>query len=303
MARVIEYDVTGVEESSGGTGVKVKPGVYPAKIMKCEAREKKRDNTPANDIEVALSVGDEYDWLFTYVGLYESVDWKLAEFIRALGLKDKGKLNPERYIGKIIRVKVNPGSYNDEYRPEVGRLMKAQPGDEELIGKSVSEISSRNGDAPDSDAEADVPNDDAVGDKVYANPEFVASREGDEGVGSYEDWPEADLVAECEDRGLTLAGGRGKKSDKAIAALRAEDAEVSGADAGDDADEPPDDQAQAEAAPGDYGDWDLERLKTEWTDRNLGELPTARGRGWEEKVKAEIIEELTKDDADNPFTA
>lgn len=61
MAKLIEYDVSNVEESSGGTGVKVRPGVRVCRIMKVTQRTEKRDGTPANDLEVALSFGDEYD--------------------------------------------------------------------------------------------------------------------------------------------------------------------------------------------------------------------------------------------------
>src|SRR5881392_807045 len=103
MAKLVEYDVTKVEEAQGGTGVKVRPGVRVARIERCQRREEKRDGTPANDIEVALNFGEEFDCGFTYIGLSEAADWKLAEFIRALGLKEKGKLDPDKMVGKFIR--------------------------------------------------------------------------------------------------------------------------------------------------------------------------------------------------------
>src|SRR5262252_4062800 len=130
MAKLIKYDVSGVEEASGGgTGVKVRPGVHVAKVERCLQREEKRDGTPANDIEVALNFGDEYDWGFTYIGLSDAADWKLAEFIRAMGLKEKGQFDPDKMVGKFLRVKVNSGTYEGEYSPDMGRLMKIQPGD------------------------------------------------------------------------------------------------------------------------------------------------------------------------------
>lgn len=293
MAKLIEYDVTGVEESSGGgTGVKAKPGVHVAKIAKCVQREEKRDGTPANDIEVALNVGEEYDWVFTYIGLSESADWKLAEFIRAVGLKDKGKLDPDKIVGKLIRVKLNSGSYDGEYRPEAGRLMPAQKGDDKLFGEKVSEMSSQNGD--DDGPDDEEPNVDADGDKIYADPDFVPSREGDDDVGTYDEWDEADLLAEVEDRGLTLAGGRGKKKDKAIAALRDEDNEVAGAN-----DEPEDEPEAGD----EYDDWDLDQLKEEWESRDMGDTPSFRGKNAADRVKAALIEGLRADDEENPFDA
>ena len=305
MAKLIPYDVTGVEESGGGTGVKAPPKVYVAEIMRCSHRTQKKDGSPANDLEIALNVGAAYDWLFTYVGLSEAADWKLAEFVRAVGLKDKGRLDPEKMVGKIIRVKVNPGEYGGSYSPDVGRLMKAQPNDK--VDNAVSEISSQTAsDEPEedeSDTEDDVPFvTDADGDKVYSDPSFEPSREGDEGVGSYDDWADDDLAAECSDRDITLPGGRGNKRDKMIKALRAEDAEVSGAD---DDDEPlPDDEAAAAAEEGDdYDEWDLDRLKGEWEERQMGDLPAIRGRNAADRIKTAIIEELRKDDAENPFEA
>ena len=353
MAKLIEYDVTGVEESQGGTGEKAKPGVYVAKIVKCVQRTQSKGGSAANDLEVALNVGDEYDWVFTYIGLEQKSDWKLAEFVRALNFKDKGRLDPDKAVGQLIRVKLNHDTYEGEYRPRAGRLMKAQPGDE--FGEKASEISSQDGPVDDSR--------DADGDKIYEDSSFVASREDpdDPDVGSYDAWSEDDLAAECNDRGLKV-GGRGNKKDKYIAALRAEDEEVLDVGAGDD--EPPstnykegfepsreddpsvgsyDDWTEADllaevedrgmtvpggrgskkdklvaalreednsvtdssgsAEPGgDYESWDIEQLTKEWTDRNLGDIPTFRGRGSADRQMAAMVEEIRKDDIENPFS-
>lgn len=352
MAKLIEYDVTGVEESGGGTGIKAPVGLRVAKIMKCEPRTVKRDGSPANDIEIALDVGSEYDWLFTYVGLGPESDWKLAEFIRACQLKEKGKLDPSKQVGKLIRVKVNPGEYAGEYRPEAGKLLAAQDGDE--IG-SVAQVAETDGRPNIVQGEGE----EAV-EKTYTNPDFVASREGEEGIGSYDDWSDEDLEAEVTDRDLTVPGGRGSKRNKLIQALRDEDAEISGASA-----EEPEDEAEATAefdiqtvegyedfdewsaddvkaeyterglavegryseakareaiiaavaeeqgvAPGggaaaegdDYDSWDLDQLKKEWEDREMGDLPAIRGRNAEARMSAAIIEALREDDVANPFS-
>lgn len=295
MAKLVPYDNTGVEESSGGTGVKVKPGVHIARIAKCTLREQNKAGDPANDIELALDVGEEFDWVFSYVGLSDAAKWKMAEFTRALGLKENGKFDPDKMVGKFIRVKINPDTYDGQYAPRAGRFMKAQPGDEETFaegGSNVSETSSQNGDGgPEAEAEPED-NKDADGDPVYSDPDFTASREGEEDVGSYDDWADEDLLGEAEDRGLTLPGGRGSKRDKAIKALRAEDAEVSGASEGD---EP---EAGAED---DYDEWELDALKKEWEDRELGEMPKVRGSGAQDRLKAKLIEALREDDETNPF--
>lgn len=294
MAKVIEYDVTDVEESSGGTGVKIKPGVHPARIVRANHRTEKKNGEPANDIELALDVGEQYDWVFTYVGLSDASDWKLAELVRAVGLKDKGKLDLDKHVkDKVIRVKINSGTYEGEYSPDAGRLMKAQPGDEDIIGQQVSEISS-NGDGP-------VGDEPAASGKEYPNG-YEPWREGeedDEGatIGSYDDWSDGDLEGEVNDRGLTIPGGRGSKKNKYIAALRADDSEA--------LNEPEEAEASAtdDAPADDYDEWDLDKLKQEWTDRNMGDLPAIRGRGAADRMKTAIIEELRKDDVENPFDA
>jgi hypothetical protein len=296
VAKLIEYDVSGVEESSGGTGVKVKPGVHPARIVRCSKREEKKDGTPANDIEVALDFGEEFDWGFTYIGLSEAADWKLAEFVRALGLKEKGKLDPEKQIGKVIRVKVNSGSYDGVYSPDIGRLMKAQPGDEDLIGQSVSEMSSNGAGAAGPDADDVEPDADAP---TYYREGEPDPEDADAIVGSYDDWPDSDLEAEVADRSLTLPGGRGSKKNKMIAALRADDEEwkaAGGAEPADEAEPAADGDAQD-----DYDEWDTDKLKEEWGDRGLGDVPVIRGSNAEGRLRDKIIKALREDDEANPF--
>jgi hypothetical protein len=295
LAKLIKYDVTGVEDSGGGTGVKVKPGVRVAKIERCVQREEKRDGTPANDIEVALNFGEEYDWGFTYIGLSQAADWKLKEFIRAMGLKEKGQFDPDKMVGKFLRVKVNTGTYEGEYSPDMGRLMKVQKGDIEAWENgsgSASEISSKA--SPDTDEDALVEATDGFYREGQPDPE-----DPNETVGSYEDWPVDDLEAEVNDRGLTLPGGRGSKKNKMIDALRANDsAQVEEAEDEDEEEE----EAEEETAD-EYDDWDLDQLKAEWEERELGDLPTVRGRNSDARLQAKLIDELREDDKANPFEA
>jgi hypothetical protein len=291
LPTILDYDVTDVEESGGGTGVKAKPGVKVAKIMQAQHRTEKNDGSPANDIRLALNVGADFDWVFTYVGLNDASDWKLKQLIRAIGKKDKGKLNLEKDVeGKIIRVKLNPDSYEGEPTVKEAGLFPPQPGDsEEDLGGSVSESSTAKPVGPDEDDAA------ATTSEYPDGYDPVREDENDEEVGKYEDWPEEDLLGEVEDRGLTMPGGRGAKSKKAIEALRADDeAAGSPAEAGGEAtDEAPEDE---------YDSWDLEQLKQEWTDRQLDDLPAIKGRGAADRMKVAIIEGLRQDDVENPFT-
>jgi hypothetical protein len=288
LAKVIEYDVTGVEtKGGGGTGERVRPGVKVCRIVDAEIRTEKKDGSPANDIRVVLDFGPEYDWEYTYVGLSDAADWKLAEFIRALGLKEKGKLNVDTLKNKLLRVKVNSGEWEGQYSPDMGKFYPAQPGDE--IG-SASAIS--NGRAAGPDAE----------DVGEATAEPAAEADGicredpnDPEVGSYDDWPDEDLTAELEARNLTMPGGRGTLHNKAIKALRADD------EAADESATAVAEGAAAEPEAGSYGEWTLEELQKEWADRQMGEEPEIRGRNRDERLKAAMIEALEQDDRDNPF--
>lgn len=296
MAKLIKYDVSGVEESSGGgTGVKVRPGVHIAKIERCAQRDEKRDGSPANDIEVALNFGEDFDWGFTYIGLSDAADWKLAEFIRAMGLKNKGQFDPDKMIGKYLRVKVNSGTYEGEYSPDMGRLMKIQPGDIEAWESgngTASEFSSSAAAGPDLEEEEESA---AATDSFYREGE-PDPEDPNEVVGSYDEWPDEDLEAEVNDRGLTLPGGRGSKKNKMITALRADDEAFSEVVEEAEAEESSEDGE-------DYEGWSLDELKAEWAERELGDLPTVRGRNADARLQAKLVTELREDDKANPFQA
>lgn len=291
LAKLIKYDVTDVEESGGGTGVKAKPGLYAAKIMKCAAREEKRDGTPANDIEVALNIGEEYDWLFTYIGLSKAADWKLKEFTAALGLPDKGGIDTDKLIGKMVRVKVNPGTYEGQPSPSAGRLMKAQKGDEPgpVSAVSATAAGSNGHDATDDEPEA------AVDDTPRWREGQPDPDNPDELVGSYDEWEDEDVFGEVTDRDLTLPGGRGGKRAKAIAALRADD-EAASAEPEPDAEPDADDD-------GDYEAWSTEELVAEYVSREFDDpTPEFKGRNADKRQRDAIITALTEDDQADPFT-
>jgi hypothetical protein len=279
VAKLIEYDVSGVEDSGGG-GVQPKQGVYPAEIVVCEQRDTRADGSPANDIHIALKLGADYAWVHSYIGLSDSSDWKLKEFINAVGLKDKGKMDPEKLKGKIIKVKINPDSYEGEYRARAGRLMKAAKGDKILPAGATTE-----------EEEPEEAEEEAAEETTEESSDFSPSRESDPDVGSYDDWDDADLESEVEDRGVTVPGGRGKKRDKWIAALRSDDEE-----GGEEAEE-----EEATASEDDYDEWDVDMLTSEVEERDLEMPDKPKGKNAAERFKAKIIELLRADDSDNPF--
>jgi hypothetical protein len=290
VAKLIDYDVSDVEEGGGGGSEEPKPSVYPARIVSVTQRDTKSNGDPANDLQVILDLGGDYRWLYSYIGLGEASDWKLAEFVRAVGLKDKGKINPDKLKDVMVRVKVNPDTYEGNYQAKAGRLMKTVAGDE-LPEPTKSEGKPDNGDEPE-----DGPVEDDTETSAGTTAEgFLPSREGEE-FGSYDDWSDADLAEEVEDRKLTVPGGRGSKRDKHIKALRDDDSA--------DAAEPGDDDAPSSSDDGpadNYEEWDKEQLEKEFEERQLDLPDKPRGRNAADRYLTAMIEALRQDDKDNPF--
>jgi hypothetical protein len=294
VAKLIEYDVTDVEESGGGGEVPT-PGVYVAEIKIFEQRAQKADGTPAKDIHLAVNVGERFMWLHTYVGLTEAADWKLKELVSALGLKDRGRINPDKEKGKLIRIKVNPDTYEGQPTARVGRLMKALEDDTEPGPVSGAAQTSPAVSGTDTDPDPDEPEETAA---EGGDPDFEPSREGDE-FGSYDEWSDEDRAEEVADRGVTVPGGRGSARDKHIKALRADDEEA--ASGGDGGGSGGDDDTAASAD--EYDDWDDSQLESEISDRELEMPEKKRGSGAAERYRKAMIELLRKDDAENPFEA
>jgi hypothetical protein len=280
VAKLIEYDVTDVEPG-GGQGDEPQPAVYDGTIKTVEYRDQKSDGSPVNDIHLAIDIGGGHRWMHTYINLDGAADWKLRELTDALGLPPKGKIDPDKFKNKKLRVKVNPGTYDwgdgngPVYRAQTGTLLKPKSSDDY---------------EPETDgAPSDVTSEDAG---------FVAYREGQpdpenptEEIGSYDDWTDDDLEAEVSDRNLTVPGGRGKKRDKYINALRSDDEETTATEPA----QPAEDSFVATREGdenGSYDDWPEEDLTAELNDRGL---PTPGGRG---KKQDKIIAALRADDAE-----
>lgn len=288
MAKVT-YDNTGVESGGGGGDEQPKPGVYVAEIVKAEVRETKSDGSPANDVHVTLNLGANYAWVHSYIGLDEASDWKLAEFTRALGLKEKGAFDTDKLKGKVVRTKINADSYENEYRGKPGRFMKAESTDKVLppIEKDESADPAETPDAePDADPDAEA----------ATETGFVPTREDDDN--KYDEWSDEDLEGEAEDRGLTIPGGRGAKKTKLLTALRADDEAAAGGGGGDEGETP---EAAADGPEDDYDTWEPELLENEVKERQLDLPKKPRGSGAADRYKEALIAILRQDDLDNPF--
>lgn len=245
----LTYDVSDVEESGGGEVPK--PGTYTAKIVEAEHRTEKADGSPANDIKLTLSLGDEYRYLYTYIGLSKSSAWKLKELTTALGLKDKGQIDTDKLKGKVLSIQVKADTYDGEPTAKVGKLFKAKDGAKVGGGKPAA----ADDDGPDDEPETDEP----------------------EGGEDYSEWSLEDLQAEHEERGLDAIRGR-KTKDKYIEALEADDEAKADGD-GDDGEEPEDAEPED-----DYDEWSQDELVAELEEREL----KVEGRKTKEKLIAAL---------------
>lgn len=131
----IKYDVSNVDDSGGFEHVQ--PGMYIGKISEITLKDSKSGNGPM--LEVILQPAKTADGktvkpkdkkkqvarVYTYVLLeHEPSDWKLKEFIKAVGLKDKGMIDTDKLVGKEVQMNLKSDTdLNDQYRPRVGKLM------------------------------------------------------------------------------------------------------------------------------------------------------------------------------------
>jgi hypothetical protein len=125
---VIKYDVSGVEPSEDRPLIPV--DVYTCKLVQClDAKPSGKDRRLELIFEI---VSGDYKGqkLYEYVVLNEASEWKLAEFIRSLGLKDKGNLDPNKILGTLLSVKTKietSDAYGSQAR--VARMMLLKDGE------------------------------------------------------------------------------------------------------------------------------------------------------------------------------
>lgn len=136
----VKYDVSNVEDSGGFEHVQ--PGMYIGKISEVNLKESKSGNGPMLEIILqpvktadgktvkAKDKKKQVARVYTYVLLeHEPSDWKLKEFIKAVGLKDKGMIDTDKLVGNSVQMNLKPDTdLNDQYRPRVGKLLAIPAG-------------------------------------------------------------------------------------------------------------------------------------------------------------------------------
>lgn len=273
----IKVDVEGVERKVFSD---IKPGVWEMEIIEAEYRP----DIP--DIKINLEATTNNDDCvgarqFTYVNLGENSKWKLAEFLDALGMPEKGDLDTDKLIGRRLKVKINSDSYKDDE----GNTKQST-----RVGRFSPIEATASGDAAvDPDAGAAEPEAEAEGgeEEVVINAvEFDGVEFGDQPE-YYEDWSDDEVKEECQRPEVTVEGRYSRA--KGVAALAAFAAGLLG-----------DDEEGGEAAAEEGDDYDDE---AEWPTEALAEEIGKRsleiaGR----KTREKFIAALRADNSD-PFTS
>lgn len=139
---VIKFDVTASDPEraarGGGGGEPAPVGTYVCEIVTCD--DEKPDNKDRRLHVVYKIVGDtngepieeNYSWLHDYINLVqESSVWKLDQFLLAVGVatdsKRTGSFDPEKQVGKQVKVFVRNETYNREVNGEMVSSISAKP--------------------------------------------------------------------------------------------------------------------------------------------------------------------------------
>jgi hypothetical protein len=257
----IKYDVRGVD--SGG-GERHPAGVFKMKI-KAITVEKPEGMDRRMKIEFS-GTGKHAKTMpiFEYINLEsEATRWKLRQFLEAVGhiktkAKESGSYDPDDFVGMTINVRVREDTYNGEYSPKIGAMLKPT------------------GDAADADDEPD----DEPDEDDEPDDEEEDSGDDDEDE-DYSEWTDVELRDELKERDLDVPlTGRGSKKkldrDRMIQILEANDSED---DDSDDNDE-------------DYSEWDVSDLKDELKERGL------KTTGSKKVLVARLEEDDAADDDD-----
>lgn len=131
MAPKLKYNVKGVER---GGWVNPDPGLYSAKILDVTVGESKSGK---DMITVHFQIkGGKFDGakMRTWILIGEETSaWKVAEFVDAVGAPEQGDLNKliRAAKGKVVQIKVDADTYNDQPTSRVGTIMPKNEDEDE----------------------------------------------------------------------------------------------------------------------------------------------------------------------------
>jgi SAP domain-containing protein len=295
----IKFDVRDSDPDkavSAGNFEQPKPGVYKAKLVACDQEFAKDEATGKPDRKRPMLVC-KYEltdkragkangaWLWDRVSFSDAAKWKLDQFLQAFGIADKkkrtGELDTDVLVGEACTIRVKGGTYQGEYRGEVGAVLAASDEDDE----------DDTGDDDDGSSDVLDDTDDLSGDETE---DEVESDEG-EAEFPYYDMEELagmqipGLLQVAED--LEIEPPKAKQKNRVSLSkwiFENQPAEAPEDEEGETAEEP---EADADAEDDGYDELTPAELKQECKDRDLDVKGT----------KAVLIARLREDDAEESF--
>ncbi len=282
MAKLKYADVKDVPETDN-----LPVGTYRFKIISAEDGKSKSSDADMTTITLQAThdasgkkLGQDYWPLRVYLMTADDRDYakrRIKEFMEALGVKT---LDTDKSVGKVLLGRVKSGKdLDDEYRPEIGKLMKYTPSDEAPEDDEPA-------DEPEAEAEAE-PEDEGVDLGPMSRDELKKFIKDNE-LGSLADLGINKKTTDDEIRDIIVEAMGGDEEPE----TEAEDEEPEPED-----ETEPEAEAEAGAEPDGDGEtytgpeWTVPALRAELKER---ELPTNGG-------KAALVARLVKDDTDQPF--
>ncbi len=148
----IKFDVSGSDPNKAiQDSEPPKPGVYRCKVDEINAgftkgEDGKPDKTrPRLEVIYRITVGKSKGApLWDYVSFSEAAQWKLDQFLQAMGIatakKRKGEFDTAKLIGKVVKVRVVKDPNSEDYRPKVKGVFAPGEDDEDEDGADEEEV-------------------------------------------------------------------------------------------------------------------------------------------------------------------
>lgn len=232
----IKYDLRGVE--AGGNFETIPRGVYHAKVSEVEETQSKSSGNDMLAITLTIARGDYSGrLLWDYIVLNEQSEWKLKQFLTAVGTiangsGEKGAFDPADLVGRTIQVNVKHET-DDQFgtRAKVGSMMPLPEGvtldeDEDELEDEEEPDEEEDGELTYADLQSydratlkqvikenelgirvtKSKTDDALRDQIAEELELEVDEDDEEEEADYDSMSVADLKAAAKERGLSAAG-------------------------------------------------------------------------------------------------
>lgn len=285
----IKYDIRGTERGGGEFDTTIEPGLYQAKVKSAELGQSKPSEKNPKGLQMLKLVFQLTDgkWKGALISTnvfpgYEAAAWKWAEFLDAVwlvkGKKEAGSFDTDKVVGAPVQLRIKAGSYEGEYKPEIGKVLPPKPGDDDEDEDDEDEDDDDEADVTDLEEDDEADEEDEDDDEEEDDEED----EDEDGVPSEDDINAMNikaLKALAEEHDVDVkAGSKSPGYRKAL---------IEALHSGEEDDDDEDDDDEEE----DYSDWSIDDLKKEIKHRRL----KVSGKG----SKKALIKALEADDEDD----